>query len=46
MQRVLKLMQDNIIVPFSGQIFPLEQVKEAVKASNETARQGKVLLKS
>lgn len=44
--RVMDLLEKKIIVPFSGRKFPLSQVKEAVEASGQVGRGGKILLVS
>jgi NADPH:quinone reductase-like Zn-dependent oxidoreductase len=44
--RVMDLLEKKVIVPFSGRKFPLAQVKEAVAASGEVGRGGKILLVS
>jgi NADPH:quinone reductase-like Zn-dependent oxidoreductase len=45
-KELLDLMEKKILVPFAGNKYPLDQVKEAVKASNEVGRGGKILLSS
>jgi NADPH:quinone reductase-like Zn-dependent oxidoreductase len=41
---VVGWLADGTLAPFCGERFPLEQVADAVKASQATARGGKVLL--
>ncbi|GMH36513.1 hypothetical protein BSKO_04381 [Bryopsis sp. KO-2023] len=41
---IMKLMDNNVLVPYSGKKFPLERVQEAIRASRQAARGGKVLL--
>ena len=39
-KELLDLMEKKILVPFSGEKYPLDHVKEAVKASNAVGRVG------
>ncbi|KAL3147631.1 hypothetical protein ABBQ38_014681 [Trebouxia sp. C0009 RCD-2024] len=43
-QEVLQLLTDGVIVPESGDSFPLEKVHEAIAESLRTGRKGKVFL--
>ncbi|KAJ8324102.1 hypothetical protein QVD99_008436 [Batrachochytrium dendrobatidis] len=42
----MDLMSKGIVAPHSGEIFPMDQVLQAIAKSNEMARNGKVLLSS
>lgn len=44
-QRTLDLMEDGTLAPAIGQTFPLSAFKDAVAASQEVGRIGKVLLR-
>ena len=41
---VMKLLEKGIITPYSGKIFPLDSVQQAVAEATSSARGGKVLL--
>ena len=43
---IFDLLGKKIIVPFTGEKFPFDKVKEAIVASNQPGRQGKVMLVS
>lgn len=43
-QEVLQLLTDGVIVPESGDSFPLDKVHEAIAESQRTGRKGKVFL--
>ncbi len=43
-QEVLGLLEKGIIKPHSGQVYPLQEIKAALKHANQNARDGKVLL--
>lgn len=44
-QEVLKLLEDSVIAPESGDTYPLDKVHEAIAESQKTARKGKIFLK-
>mmetsp|Transcript_35445 Transcript_35445/g.78638 ORF Transcript_35445/g.78638 Transcript_35445/m.78638 type:complete len:331 (-) Transcript_35445:737-1729(-) len=43
---VMKLLADKVIVPFSGESFPMEQVKEVLVKSQEVGRGAKLFLRN
>ncbi len=43
--QVMKLLETGVVTPYHGQIFELEQVKEAVEHTRKSARGGKAYLK-
>lgn len=48
LQETMRLLERNVIIPHTGQIFPLDHVREAVLEANRPGRSsdGKVLLKT
>ena len=43
-QEVFRLLSDGVICPYMGKTYPLDEVKDALKASSGVAHGGKVYL--